>query len=279
MLCSEHMKTSTRVPFGFISLLVACFLAFSAIPVSAETPIQEGGAAVFSPSSIDFGVKNVGLLPISPLYFLKEWRRDIVRAMTTSPYADTLVELQILNEKAAETQKVAEFRPGDESSISRALETYGSSLVRVGHAIEYLSTASPKNMTQEFLSGLVSESRTHFRFFSALEGEYGKSKEITDILGGFETKLTDLSGKALKGASADVVSAVLSTEMGSSTEITAGSFMGKVASEVEFNFPISDSSMASSSEFSTVVSPATEGGDGTITTGTEYIAPTTSNNQ
>src|SRR3989338_1352335 len=57
---------------------------------------------------IDLGVPDPGVLPTSPFYFVKEWRRGITRLFTFNPIKKAELELTILNEKAAEAQEVEE---------------------------------------------------------------------------------------------------------------------------------------------------------------------------
>ncbi len=50
----------------------------------------------------DLGITNVGTLPTSQWYFLKEWKRGITRAFTFGTIANAELELKITNIKAAE---------------------------------------------------------------------------------------------------------------------------------------------------------------------------------
>ena len=48
------------------------------------------------------------ILPTSPFYFLKEFRRDILRAFAGGPEFKAKVELQIAKERLAEIKKLTE---------------------------------------------------------------------------------------------------------------------------------------------------------------------------
>lgn len=229
VLYLKCMKIS-RFFLGF-SVAVVVSLAFLGIPVlfaQISAPVEH------SQASFDFGVKNVGLLPISPLYFLKEWRRDIVRAMATDPYVEASFESQILNEKAAEVQKVDEFRPGDADSMKRALENYESSLVRLGHAIGYVSAVSPEVMSEGFLSRLLSEGEAHTAFFEALASGYAADEGVTGLLRDIRGKLVSVIGAAFKDADPAVVSPILGSYFsseGTSTPSAAAVFISEVANK------------------------------------------------
>ena len=276
MLHSGHMKISAGVSFGLFSLAVAFFFAFSSSPALAEAMIQGEGSTPttgVSAESIDFGVKNVGLLPISPLYFLKEWRRDIVRAMATSPYAETVFQLQVLNEKVAEVQKVAEFRPKDTSSIKKALENYGSSLVRTGQALDYLTMVSPQSISIDFLHELFSKTEKHSLFLTALAVEYTGDEATQTFFSSLESKLVSLTGGVFKSVSPDLAMSVLGIGESSSTPPFAGSFTASVASEATLSLETTNGLKLPVIGTSSVPTVFSESGVKATATGTESIAP------
>ena len=93
------MKTSL-----FLSVLLSVLFAGVALGASVEpsTIAQEEQI-----TNADLGIADPGLLPTSPFYFLKEWRRGVQRIFTFNAVNKAELELKFANEKAAEAQEVA----------------------------------------------------------------------------------------------------------------------------------------------------------------------------
>ena len=100
-----------------IALFLCFFSVFSA--GTAVFPLVSKAA-----SSADIGITNPGVLPSNPFYFLKKWKRDIKRAFTFNPVDQSLLELSILNERAAEIIRLAKIFPKDSSVIELAYKKY-----------------------------------------------------------------------------------------------------------------------------------------------------------
>ena len=95
----------------------------------------------------DLGITNVGTLPTSKWYFLKEWGRGISRIFTFSATAKTELELKIVNEKAAEALMVQETKPDDESALETALKNYITAKERLqAHFMEMKETSENPNI-------------------------------------------------------------------------------------------------------------------------------------
>lgn len=100
--------------------------------VTAETNIQTS----------DLEVNNTGMLPTSPWYFLKEWTRSVKRLFTLDPVKKAELELNIANEKAAETLRVEEKNPNKPKDIQRAINNYKASQEKLKAKIESLKENS-----------------------------------------------------------------------------------------------------------------------------------------
>lgn len=122
---------------GKIALFLCFFVVFSA------------GAAAFpsvvkAVSSADLGVVNPGVLPSNPFYFLKKWKRDIKRAFTFGPVDQSRLELNILNERAAEIIRLAKIFPKDSAIIELASKKYLDNLINLPLEKETASLATVK---------------------------------------------------------------------------------------------------------------------------------------
>lgn len=86
--------------------------AFNNPPVALDTatPLQTIGP--------------VGLLPTSPFYFLKEWRRNLGRFLAFDQDRRAELELRFVEEKAAEIEKIKELKPDNVQALMIALRNY-----------------------------------------------------------------------------------------------------------------------------------------------------------
>lgn len=104
---------------------------------------NQGGIAI---TSSDLGVDNVGTLPNSRFYFLKQWGRGIERLFTFNPVAKAELELTITNQIAAEMLTVEKANPDDTSAIKKALENYTNSQERLNMRIGKLPATTNPNV-------------------------------------------------------------------------------------------------------------------------------------
>src|SRR3990167_1353250 len=98
----------------FIALAIASFLVASASYAH----------------DVDLGV-DPGTLPTSPFYFVKEWRRAIQRVFTFNAIKRADLELNILNERAAEAPKISEDDSQNIEAVKEALANYLSAHSRL----------------------------------------------------------------------------------------------------------------------------------------------------
>ena len=132
-------------------------------------------------SKIDFKAGNVGILPISPLYFLKEIRRDLMRFFTTDPVSEAFLELQIANEKAGELKRVQEFKPDDVWAITKAIENYKNSQKRLSAKLEEIKKLPEGRASSKLVEELASKAVTHERFLRSFEERYTNQEELKHL--------------------------------------------------------------------------------------------------
>jgi hypothetical protein len=104
-----------HILFFIMVLVLTSGFALSPVHASVQADVSSTVSAVSY---------NPTLLPTSRFYFLKEWWRDIKVFITRDPAKKAELELQILDEKAAEAQKVFESEPNNLQSLSRAAQNY-----------------------------------------------------------------------------------------------------------------------------------------------------------
>lgn len=91
----------------------------TAILVALILPLLAGAV-----SPADLGLPIPGVLPSNPFYFFKEWKRGIRRSLTFDSVKTTQLELNILNERAAEISKLIEVLPDNTAVLESATKNY-----------------------------------------------------------------------------------------------------------------------------------------------------------
>ena len=85
--------------------------------------------------------RRIGLLPTSPFYFLKEWWRGLKVGWIRDPIKKSEAQLQILSEKLAETEAIAQKAPKPEV-LEKAFSNYANSMDKLKTRLEGLEETS-----------------------------------------------------------------------------------------------------------------------------------------
>lgn len=116
----------------------------------------------------DLGAKEPRLLPSSSFYFLKEWGRSIRRAFTFNAIKKVELELNIVNEKAAEAIKTQETNPNDAEALAAALENYAGAGGRLQARIDKLKETSENPNVEKLLERINERTLKHANLFNQL---------------------------------------------------------------------------------------------------------------
>jgi len=131
--------------------------------------------------AVDLGIADPGVLPTNPLYFLKEWRRNIKLFFTFNPISRVELEFLYANEKAAEAQKVGE-KFSEKEAIAKAAENYIKSQERLKTKLMSLQETSSNPNVDRLLGKLAEQSVKHAKIFEELsqkfEGEQSVKKAM-----------------------------------------------------------------------------------------------------
>lgn len=148
--------------------------------------------------SIDLGVPDPGILPTSPFYFLKEWRRGMVRLFTFNPIKKAELELGILNEKAAEAQEVGKTAGDDVGALKEALENYRTAHDRLEARLLALKETSANPNIDKLLDNLAEKVIKHEKLFDDLEEKFKDKDEIKKIVEKAKEKLEKTVSEAAR---------------------------------------------------------------------------------
>ena len=174
------------VCFALVGLVAWGLVGFTAL-VSAGDPVpgidvslQQITAKI---TTVDLGVENPGILPTSGFYFLKEWRRSVARIFTFNSVKKTELELNITNEKAAETIKVQETNPDNAEAINKAVANYEKNQTRLMTRIEKLKETSQNPNVDALLTKVVDRLVKHEQLFDEIAQKAKKEQAEGDAAG------------------------------------------------------------------------------------------------
>ena len=156
-------------------------LAMSAVPV---IPASMGGIAiVYAAESVNLQVENPGLLPTNPFYFLKSFSRKTQQALTINTIKKVDLELEILNQKAAEIQRLYGIMPDNTDALINALGLYQYNINNLKNLAVKFGSVSRDSNFDNLAVKLVSYSVNHLELFDEM-------KTAADIQ--FKEKLNNL---------------------------------------------------------------------------------------
>ncbi|MBU2529817.1 MAG: hypothetical protein KKD35_02155, partial [Elusimicrobia bacterium] len=106
------------------------------------------------------GLKKVGLLPTSPFYFLKEWWRGLKIGWIRDPIKKSEVQLQILSEKLAEAEAMAQKALKPEV-LEKAFDNYANAMDKLKTRLEGLKETSENPNIDKLLDKITEAEIRH----------------------------------------------------------------------------------------------------------------------
>jgi antitoxin component HigA of HigAB toxin-antitoxin module len=217
------------------------------------------------------------LLPTSPFYFLKEWRRGILRSFTRDPLSQIVLEMDILDEKASELRKIQEVRPDDEAAIQRSLDGYKTAQSDLKKRLESISSIRTERERDVLTKELFNRLAFHNKFFETLSKQYTENSELTEK---FDSARENIAGSAVTASeniSEEKLRVILRgiltpTSTASSTDFTteieimermkglASGSLKKSIEEIEREFFFSTSSIPLTASSTATSTPPNSGG-------------------
>ena len=123
---------------------------------------------------------NVGILPTSPFYFLKEWGRGIKMFFTFNPVSKAELELKISDEKIAELAAVSEKDPQNEKAVEKALANYEASREKLAKRLISLEDTSNNPNLDKLIDKIFEQEVKHIEVFD----------QVSQMIGGKDTRKT-----------------------------------------------------------------------------------------
>src|SRR3989338_8257978 len=154
---------------GKFFLQITLFIAFTgAILPLANLAMAAQESSFFGDSIIE----NPGLLPTNPFYFLKRFRRLTQRAITVTSVKKAELELDILNQKAAEIKRLMEIVKSDREVLKDIADLYEESLGRLQSYLENIDAKSADALLNKLLQ---KQAKTLLEIQTILESASAKS--------------------------------------------------------------------------------------------------------
>jgi len=126
-------------------------------------------AVAISPTDLDLPAP--GVLPSNPFYFFKEWKRGLKRTLTFNSIKTARLELDILNERAAEISKLTEVMPNNDRILKASIDNYRADLRRF-------------QLMEKLTGDIIFQHLKHIQLFSVIEGDFAvetKKELIIDL--------------------------------------------------------------------------------------------------
>ena len=140
-------------------------------------------SAVYGQGSLkDLGVKSTGLLPSNPFYFMKEWTRNVKRALTFDPLNKLNLDLTVVNEKAAELKKLTELSHAKPEAIIAAVDNYQYNLDHLISEIESLKEIDQTTSVNKYLDKLLDLSLKHAELLEELSNQFSSQDLLVEKL-------------------------------------------------------------------------------------------------
>lgn len=163
------------------------FVVSTIVTISLLAPAGVG----FAQSSIDLGTEGGGLLPSNPFYFLKEWGRGFRKLMTFNAIRKAELELDVLNEKAAELRKLEEITPEKIDALIGAFNNYKTAADGLRSRLESLKENSQNPNIDRLLTQLTERGFKHQQLFNDLEEKFSAENRLMEGLSELKDKLAE----------------------------------------------------------------------------------------
>ncbi|TSC60918.1 MAG: dentin sialophosphoprotein [Parcubacteria group bacterium Athens0416_74] len=187
-------------------------------------------------ASSDLGVENVGTLPTSPFYFLKEWKRGFSRLFTFDAVAKAELELKVTNEKAAEALEVEKLSASDAGDLHRALQNFTDAQARLSAQLTKLSDISENPNVAELMKRVDEKTAKHIELLEHISERWSTDPYAEDAArqGGIGDPDFDLLIEEVQDAlenTREIFTATVSSGAGAGTPTGSVSFLKQKASD------------------------------------------------
>ncbi len=130
--------------------------------------------------TVDLGVENVGLLPSNPFYFLKEWGRGFRKLFTGNPISKAKIELDIVNEKAAELEKFVEIAPYNKAGLAEAFASFESAVANLAVRLNSFTDTTANPDVDKLVNDITGRTLLYQTMLDQLWTKFSKDQSALD---------------------------------------------------------------------------------------------------
>ncbi len=153
------------------SLITSAILLFglSFIVLAQENTPTVASTADENSQFQDLGIENPKILPDNPLYFLKNWVREIQSALTFNRVKKAELKMKFANEKLMELKKMVEQKKNNQQ-IKKATENYQKGIEGLKTTADKIKEKAEQNVeVGKFLDKFVKQQTLHQQILEKLE--------------------------------------------------------------------------------------------------------------
>lgn len=126
----------------------------------------------------DLGIEQPGILPSNPFYFFKSFSRSIRQTLTFSDISRAELQLDILNEQAAELKKLIEIGADKPENFERAILNYIDSAIQLRNRLVFVK---PSASNTKFLDLFLDRALKHKEILDGLLGLFKDRESYKDL--------------------------------------------------------------------------------------------------
>lgn len=201
--------------YAFFCLILSLFLVFPSSPKAfAQNNVTPGTQKAYSYDPI--------ILPTSPFYFMKELRRNFMRLFTRDALSQIVLELDFLDEKAAELKKIHDLKPNDYLAIKESLGNYKRTQDELKNRLENISSIQKERDRNTLVQELFDRLANHAKLFSTILNSYNnENKEVSEEVNVAKEKIADSAARASQGVSETKLREFLKSSFATTTNATS----------------------------------------------------------
>ncbi len=128
--------------------------------------------------AVDLGVENVGLLPSNPFYFLKEWGRGVRKFFTANTIRKAQLELSVVNEKAAELEKLVSIAPDNKTGLLNAFLNYQTAVINLNDRLSSFTETTSNVEVSKLVDDILGRVLLHQKIFDRLASQFAQDHSI-----------------------------------------------------------------------------------------------------
>jgi hypothetical protein len=201
--------------YAFFCLILSLFFVFpSTQKAFAQSDVAPVPQKAYSYDPI--------ILPTSPFYFVKELRRNFMRFFTRDALSQIVLELDFLDEKAAELKKIHDLKPNDYPAIKESLDNYKRTQDELKNRLENISSIQKERDRNTLVQELFDRLANHAKLFSIILNSYNnENQQVSDEVNIAKEKIADSAASASRGVSETKLKEFLKSSFASTTNATS----------------------------------------------------------